>query len=174
MSEDAATDQQLPEHSNTQPTKEHEWLQQLVGEWTYESEFWAGPDQPGSKTSGTESVRSLGGLWVILEGRGEMPDGDEYTSLMTLGYDLTPQKYVGTWIGSMMSHLWVYDITMAPSGDELWMDGEGPDMTDVEKLGQYRDILTVKSPDHRILSGNYKNAAGEWTNFMITHYHRVK
>lgn len=170
MSDETTVDQQ---QMGTQPVKEHEWLQQLVGEWTWDCEMNMGPDKPKEKSNGAESVRSLGGLWVILEGTGAMPDGDQYTSVMTLGYDLTPKKYVGTWIGSMMSRLWVYDITMAPSGDELWMDAEGPSMADVEKLGQYRDIITIKSRDHRILSGNYKNEAGEWTNFMVTNYHRV-
>jgi hypothetical protein len=170
MNEDANTDQP----QGTQPVKEHEWLQQLVGEWTWESECYMGPDKPWMKSAGTESVRSLGGLWVILEGSGAMPDGDQYSSIMTLGYDLTPKKYVGTWIGSMMSRLWVYDITLAPSGDELWMEAEGPSMADVDKLGLYRDVITIKSPKHRILSGNFKSEDGKWTNFMVTHYHRVK
>lgn len=171
MSAETTVDQQ---QMGTQPVKEHEWLQQLVGEWTYECECCMGPDQPWEKFTGTESVRSLGGLWVVLEGRSKMPDGSEGTTIMSLGYDLTPMKYVGTWIGSMMSRVWVYNITMAPSGDELWLDGEGPDMADQEKLASYRDIITIKGPDYRTLTGNIKGADGEWTNFMITHYHRVK
>jgi len=171
MSEETTAAQ---EHMGTQPVKEHEWLQQLVGDWTYESEVCMDPDQPRQKFTGTESVRSLGGLWVILEGRGTMPDGSASTTIMSLGYDLTPKKYVGTWIGSMMSRLWVYDITMAPSGDELWMEGEGPDMADQEKLATYRDVITIKSPDHRMLCSYAKGADGGWTEFVTTHYHRVK
>ena len=53
--------------------KEHHWLQKLLGEWTYEHEMPTGPDQPPSKFTGIENVRSLGGLWVLCEGRGEMP-----------------------------------------------------------------------------------------------------
>ncbi|MGH8647343.1 MAG: DUF1579 family protein [Gammaproteobacteria bacterium] len=37
--------------------------------WTYESECSTGPE----KFEGLESVRSLGGPWVLCEGRGEMP-----------------------------------------------------------------------------------------------------
>jgi hypothetical protein len=46
----------------TEPQQEHQWLQQLVGEWTYEAEATMEPGQPPSKFEGSESVRSLGGL----------------------------------------------------------------------------------------------------------------
>ena len=36
--------------------KQHRWLQQLVGEWTYESDCNMGPDQPKVKFKGTETV----------------------------------------------------------------------------------------------------------------------
>ena len=56
---------------NAEPRKEHHWLERLVGEWTYESEAPMAPGQPPVKHTGTESVRSLGGVWVLCEGRGE-------------------------------------------------------------------------------------------------------
>jgi hypothetical protein len=43
-----------------QPQKEHQWLQKLVGEWTYEIEAMMEPDQPPVKSTGTETVRCLG------------------------------------------------------------------------------------------------------------------
>ena len=46
-----------------EPQKEHEWLQQLVGEWTYESECSMEPGKPPEKFEGSESVRSLDSLW---------------------------------------------------------------------------------------------------------------
>ncbi len=46
-----------------EPQKEHQWLQKLVGEWTYESEAEMGPGKPAEKFKGTESVRSLDGKW---------------------------------------------------------------------------------------------------------------
>lgn len=44
--------------------KEHEWLHKLVGEWSFEGECGMGPDQPPMKSTGSETVRSLGGLWT--------------------------------------------------------------------------------------------------------------
>jgi hypothetical protein len=90
----------------TEPQKEHQWLNRLVGEWTYEGEATMEPGKPPEKFKGTESVRSVGGLWVFFEGRGEMPDGGEATTFMTLGYDPQKGRYVGTWVGSMMTYLW--------------------------------------------------------------------
>lgn len=87
-----------------QPQKEHQWLQKLVGEWTYEIEAMMEPDQPPVKSMGTETVRCLGHsescslarLWVLAEGQGEMPGCGSVTTLMTLGYDPQKQRYVST------------------------------------------------------------------------------
>jgi hypothetical protein len=40
----------------TEPQKEHEWLQRLVGEWTYESDCSMEPGKPPEKFEGSESV----------------------------------------------------------------------------------------------------------------------
>ena len=98
---------------NNKPQDEHQWLQKLVGEWSYEVEVMADPDQvldqapeqALEKSTGTESVRTLGGFWILAEGQGEMPGCGAATTLMTIGYDPQKQRYVGTWVGSMMSFL---------------------------------------------------------------------
>ena len=86
------------------PVKQHEWLQQFVGEWNVEVEVTTEPGKPPIRGKGTESTRMLGGFWVVAEGEGEM-DGTPGTirSLLTLGYDSNAKKYVGTWIDSMNS-----------------------------------------------------------------------
>jgi Protein of unknown function (DUF1579) len=58
-----------------EPQQEHQWLQKLVGEWTYEADATMEPGQPPSKCEGSERVWSLGGLWILAEGQGEMPGG---------------------------------------------------------------------------------------------------
>ena len=37
-----------------EPQKEHQWLEQLLGEWTYEAEMQMGPGQPPMKSTGKE------------------------------------------------------------------------------------------------------------------------
>src|SRR5689334_9041385 len=98
-----------------EPKSEHRWLEKLVGDWTYEHEGSMTPGDP-AKFTGTEVVRSLGGLWTLGEGQGAGPDGVIHRSVMTLGYDPEKQRFVGTFIGSMMTHLWVYEGSLDPEG----------------------------------------------------------
>src|SRR5262245_54079441 len=109
-----------------EPQREHQWLQRLVGEWACEMEAVMEPGKPTERSRGTESVRSLGGLWVVGEGRGEMPGGGTATTMLTLGFDPQRGRYVGTWIGSMMGHLWVYDGSLDPAEKVLTLNAEGP------------------------------------------------
>src|SRR5687767_7708030 len=94
---------------STKPQKEHEWLQQLVGEWTCEGEAAMGPDQPRAKWTATETVRSVGGLWILCEGKGEMPGGGASHTVFTIGFDPQQARFRATFVASMMGHLWVYE-----------------------------------------------------------------
>jgi uncharacterized protein DUF1579 len=162
------------EAMKAEPQKEHEWLQQLVGEWTLEGEGTMEPGQPAAKSEGSESVRSLGGLWILAEGQGEMPGGGAATSVMTLGYDPQRKRYVGTWIGSMMTHLWVYEGELDAAGRVLTLDAEGPDMAAEGKMARYKDMIELMSDDHRVLTSHVLGEDGEWHQFMTAHYRRKK
>jgi hypothetical protein len=157
---------------NAQPQKEHEWLQKFVGEWTSEAEAAMEPGKPPQTFKGTESVRSLGGLWIVAEGHGEMPGAGTAHSIMTLGYDPMKKRYTGTWFGSMMTHLWVYDGGLDGTERVLTLDTEGPGMTDQTKLERYRDVTEFKSDDHRVLTSHHLGDDGTWRQFMTAHYHR--
>lgn len=157
-----------------EPQREHQWLQQLVGEWTCEVAGTMEPDQPSAKSEASESVRSLGGLWILAEGQGEMPGGGAATSAMTLGYDPQKKRYVGTWIGSMMTHLWVYDGELDAAGKVLTLNTEGPDMAGEGKMAKYKDAIELKSDDHRVLTSSVLGEDGEWHEFMTANYRRKK
>jgi len=163
-----------------EPQKEHEWLHQLVGEWTYEAEARMGPDEPTHESTGTETVRSLGGLWVIAEGQGTMPDdGAIGHTVMTLGYDPETERFVGTWIGSMMTHFWIYEGHLDDARRVLTLDCEGPAMTAEGAMAEggatarYQDVLEILAPDHRTLSSQVLGEDGEWNRFMTAHYRRT-
>lgn len=157
-----------------EPQKEHAWLQKLVGEWSYEHEAIMKPGEPPLKASGVESVRSLGGLWIVAEGRGEMPCGGDATMILTLGYDPQKKGYVGTWVGSMMTTLWVYEGTMDASGRVLTLEADGPSMADPAKMVRYRDVIEVKNDDHRLLTSHVQGEDGRWIQFMTANYRRKK
>ena len=155
-----------------EPQKEHEWLQKLVGEWTYESECSIESGKPPEKFSGSETVRSLGGLWILCEGRGEMPGGGLATTLMTLGYDPKKKHYVGTWVGSMMTYLWIYEGSLDAEEKILTLSAEGPNCMDEGKTAKYRDVIEIKSPDHRVLTPHMLGDDGEWRPLMTVNYRR--
>ena len=157
----------------SKPQKEHEWLQQLVGDWTFESQADMGPDKPPMKSGGSERVRSLDGMWIIGEGQGAMPDGDPATMVITLGFDPKRNRYVGTWIGSMMHHLWVYDGELDTNKRVLTLNAEGPSFSGDGTMAKYQDIIEIVGRDHRVLRSQVQGADGKWTQFMEAHYRRV-
>jgi hypothetical protein len=154
-----------------EPGKEHHWLKKLVGEWTSEAEM--SMDGPSAeKSRGSESVRTLGDLWVLCEGTGEMPGGGTAKMLMTLGFDPSKQRFVGTWVGSMMTHMWIYEGTLDATQRILTLESEGPSMTGDGSIGRYRDVIEFKSDDHRTLTSHAQGADGQWQHFMTAHYRR--
>lgn len=156
----------------TEPQQEHQWLQRLVGEWTYEFETSCEPGQPPEKCEGSERVRSLGGLWVLCEGSGEMPGCGTATTLMTLGYDPRKGRHVGTWVGSMMTHLWVYEGSLDSARKILTLETEGPSFTAEGALAKYRDVIEFESDDHRVLTSHVLGEDGTWSQFMTVRYRR--
>jgi hypothetical protein len=157
-----------------EPQKEHQWLHKLVGDWTAEMECVMGPDQPPVKSTGRETVRSLGGLWTLGEGEGDSPDGTPVKSLMTLGYDPQKQRFVGTFIASMMTHIWPYEGTLDQAGKALTLDSEGPHFAGEGKMAKYQDIIEFENDDHRILRSRMLGDDGNWVEFMTAHYRRKK
>lgn len=159
---------------NAAPQKQHHWLQKLVGDWTYESDCSMGPDKPHEQFKGSESVRSLGGLWVLCEGQGEMPGGGAARMLMTLGYNPQTQRFVGTWVGSMMTHLWVYDGELDAAERVLTLNAVGPAFNATGKMVKYKDVIELKSDDHRVLSSHSLGDDGQWREFMTANYRRTQ
>jgi len=153
------------------PTKEHEWLQQLVGEWDSEGEAVLEPGKPPIKTKGSESGRSLGGFWIQCENKGDFL-GTPFTGLLTIGYDVDRKKYVGTWVDSMTSVLWKYEGAVDATGKILTLETEGP--ADVPgKLAKFREAIEVKSKDHKVFRSEIEKD-GKWITHLTMNYHRKK
>ena len=162
--------QDMPEMPG--PQKEHEWLQQLVGEWETESEVNAGPDQPGQTFKGKESVRSIGGLWVMAEFSADM--GMPFTGILTAGYDAEAKKYVGTWIDSMTSYMWHYNGAVDAAGKILTLETEGPSPMTPGKRCKFKESFEIKDKDHKVFTSTMQMEDGTWTTFMTTKYQRKK
>jgi len=162
--------QEVPQPS--QPEKEHEWLQQLVGEWETHGKAEAGPGQPAFECDGTESTRSIGGLWIVADGEAHAM-GMEVHSMLTLGYDPEKKKFVGTWIDSMFNHMWKYEGTLDESGKVLTLMTEGPNMLNPKEMAKYKEVLEIKDKDHKIFS-SHMQVNGEWMTFVTVDGKRVK
>lgn len=174
MTTTEATETQQSAMKKPEPEKEHQWLKKLLGEWTFEGEAMMGPDAPPEKFRGTERVRSIGDLWFLSEGEGEVPGGDSSATLATLGFDPQKKRFVGTFIGSMMTNLWVYDGSLDASGKVLTLDTEGPAMTGDGKIAKYQDVIEIKSDDQRTLTSRMQGQDGQWTQVMTMTYRRTK
>ena len=148
----------------TEPTPEHRWLQQLVGEWTYENECDMGPEGPTEKGKGREIVRAFGDLWVMGEMIGTAPGAGEMRGMMTLGYDPARGRFIGTWIGTPIAHMFVYKGVLV--GDVLTLDCEGPAFDDPSRVAVYQDIIELRSPRERVLRSQVQDDEGVWREFM--------
>lgn len=143
------------------PQDEHQWLQRFVGEWDLEGEFTLEPGQPPIKTHGTETVRSLGGFWIISEVKGEFM-GQPMQGVMTLGYDPKRSQYVGTWVDSMGDHLWRYEGAVSESGDKLTLESEGPCPMQPGRTAQMKDVTEFQGDDVRVLTTHVQLEDGQW------------
>ncbi|MBI3119252.1 MAG: DUF1579 domain-containing protein [Candidatus Hydrogenedentes bacterium] len=156
------------------PQKEHEWLQQLVGEWTSEWEA-SMPDSTPVKFHGTESVRAIGGFWVLAEGTNTMPDMlAPMLSELTLGYDPAKGKYVGTWVDSMTSYLWTYQGSVDEAGKVLTLDTEGPCPMKGGQMTKFKEVLEIKSKDEKVFTSSIQEDNGAWTKMLTIDYKRKK
>jgi hypothetical protein len=154
-----------------QPTQEHMWLRQLTGDWTADVEMFMDPAKPPETSQGTESVRKIGGFWVVADYSGTMM-GAPFSGMFTLGYDPEAKKYISTWIDSMGSHLWRSEGTMDSSGKILTMEGEGPCPNAPGKMATFRDTIELKSDDQRVLTSEMQDESGKWVTGMIINYQR--
>lgn len=151
-----------------EPEEAHRWLEQLLGDWQVHT-----PDAPAKGTPWTEHVRSLEGLWTVCEGRGTMPDGKFGQSLMTLGYTPQSGRFVGTWVGSMMTHMWIYDGELEPDGRTLSLYCDGPDFDVPGKQARYRDAITLVDQSRRVLTAHVRTDDGTWKELMTAQYTRI-
>jgi hypothetical protein len=73
----------------------------------------------------------------------------------------------------MMTHLWVYDGSLDAAERVLTLGAEGPSMADHTRLAKYRDVITLESDDHRVLTSHVLDDDGKWQQFMTAHYRRT-
>ncbi len=157
----------------TPPTDEHRWLQRLVGEWTSETTCSTGPGQPPSINRGRDTIRALGDYWVVIDSEGEMLDGAPFSMRVQIGYDPELGRFRGTWIGSMMPMLWVYDGELDASRTILTLKARGPSFAGDGSVTDYEDIIELNPSGERRFRSRVLMPDGTWNEFMHADYRRV-
>ena len=155
-----------------QPTKEHQWLGRLIGNWAWSHDAPQTDDARMTKVEGTETYRALGSLWVQGEAVGPLPDGGMSVSQTTLTWDPARKRFAGTWVGSVMPYLWVYDGELDGDGRRLLLHSQGPAMDGTNALIPYLDVIEFVDDNTRTLTGHTKAADGTWAPFMTVEYRR--
>ena len=150
----------------------HPFLGRMVGEWEYDFESSTSEGGPPVRFTGTETVRHLGGVWIVAEGRGANPDGSMGATLMTLGYDPARQRVAGAYVGSMMAHQWLYDGEVNSAGTGVALNSEGPSYTEDGAMARYMDAIEFVSDDHRVMTSRFQDPDGAWQEFMRIDYRR--
>lgn len=158
----AADSVEMPEMPT--PQKEHQWLQKFVGQWATETEI-SMPGQEPMTIEGEETVKSLGGFWIISDLKCDF-DGGQMHGVMTVGYDPRSKQYVGSWIDSMTNYFWKYEGELDASGKKLTLNSEGPCPMKGGELTKMRDVVEFVDDDTRTLTSYAQDENGQWQSFM--------
>lgn len=157
---------------STEAKIETSWLQQLLGDWTYEFSTAANSEVPGATATGTEKVWAVGGTWIVAENKGNGSDGNPTHSVVTLGFDSARGRFQGVHAGTMAPVLFHFDGELGEKGKALLLMTEGPALSDDRATDKYRDILRMNDANHREQVSQVLDEHGNWLEFMSTRYTR--
>lgn len=151
---------------------EHLWLQKLVGSWTWVNQWQESPESPVVKFEGVEVVSPIGEVWIQGVSTMKGPSGGESISQLTLGYDPAKGRFVGTFLTSMMTYLWVYDGFLDEGDTKLVLQASGPSMDPTAGTTAYRDVIEFHGPNRRTFS-SFMQKGSDWVKIMETTYLRT-
>lgn len=166
---------EMPMPPMSQPVEAHKWLHQFEGEWTTTmlAPGQTLEDAGDAAPKGTMSFKMLGELWLINNVFGNMGGGVTVNAILTIGYDESKKKYIGSWVDSFMNIMWLYEGTVDESGKKLSLEADGPNMMGGEGTIRYRDSYEFKSDDHIVLTSEAQ-MDGTWTTYVTADIRRKK
>lgn len=153
------------------PIAQHQWLQQFVGHWTSDNEIFMEPGKPAMHTKGTETIRPVGGFWTLSEVKSTMGK-QPFNGVMTLGYSPEKQKYIGTWVDSMTSHMWQYEGTVDSTGKVLTLYSEGACPMRPNTISRFKETIELVNKDHKVFKSFIQLDDGQWMPLMSSQAHR--
>lgn len=141
------------------PSREHNLLQQYVGDWDVECEYFFGSEDTPIQIQGKETVEALGEFWII--GRFEADIlGQMLIGQSVRGYDPVKEKFIETWKDSATPFLYAFEGDLDKDGTRLTMKGKNYD-----PVRQWRAPYTGKiefhGKDKRILTLSVETIDGD-------------
>jgi len=76
-----------------------------------------------------------------------------YEQILTIGYDAAKEKYIGTIVDSMTSHLCQFEGSFDATGKILTYETEGP-VPNPQTPSKFREVTELKSPDHKVFTSS--------------------
>jgi Protein of unknown function (DUF1579) len=143
------------------PDEHHALLGAFVGEWTAHSVFQMSPDAPPMESTGSETNEMIfGGRYLATHHQGDFM-GAPFEGRGAMGYDKVQKKYVGVWIDSMSTMIYVESGQYDAASRSFTMESAFTDPTGKKVKG--RHVYTVVSDTERKLDF-YEAEAGsdEW------------
>src|SRR5262245_41369394 len=87
------------------PTREHDLLKQLSGDWKLEIRWWMDPSQPAELSKGSARITPiLGGRFIKEEVRSKGKWGPFEGSGLS-GFDTINKRFVSTWVDNMITDI---------------------------------------------------------------------
>jgi hypothetical protein len=102
------------------------------------------------------------------------PDDNPMLSLITLGYDPSRGKFVGSFVSSCMTYHWLYEGSLDADRRILTLEAEGPSFTGDGRMAKYHDIIEVVDQDTYLFASQYQDGDGRWIKFMRGKHTRRK
>ncbi|MER3495892.1 MAG: hypothetical protein C4320_03255, partial [Armatimonadota bacterium] len=122
---------------------------------------------------GSATVRKLGEYSIISEVHGAMPDdGEDFAFIMTVGFNARTQRFVRSWVGSMMADQAIYDGEMGGDG-VLRLESQSEDFHDETKLARYRDDIESMGEDQWSFNSYFLDQDGQDVPIIRANFHRA-
>ena len=83
------------------PGEGHKVMEQFVGNWDYSLNYWASPDAPPEKSTGTSDIKWILGNRFLEMNVKSTTKNQPFEGMGIIGYDNAKKQYSNVWIDSM-------------------------------------------------------------------------
>lgn len=80
--------------------------------------------------------------------------------MVAVGYDPAQQHFVGSWVDTMQTHLWILKGALSEARKTLTLEAQGPSSTDPSTMATYRDQIELVDANHKRLVPSVQNPDG--------------